>query len=90
VARRAVAEIVEEMSEFFSEHGHCPQSGETLVTAHPRRDPWGSLIEVTCTEMPAGGITARSLGPDGISGTPDDLESSWFFGQEMPRGWERP
>jgi serine/threonine-protein kinase len=52
----------------------CPTT-ET-VAGHTVDDAWGHAIVLTCTEQPDDQIVgARSAGPDGITGTADDLVS---------------
>ncbi len=63
----------------------CPNVGDLASVdggAHPLDDPWGHSLVITCTDQPAGQIIgAMSMGPDGASGTVDDLVS-WQLGPE--------
>jgi hypothetical protein len=47
------------------------------------QDPWGHPLAITCTDQPANQVIgAVSAGPDGTSGTPDDI-GSWQLGREV-------
>jgi hypothetical protein len=47
------------------------------------RDPWGNPLSITCTDQPANQIIGViSAGPDGKTGTDDDI-ASWTLSREV-------
>ena len=57
----------------------CPTSAEL----GGRSDPWGHAYQLTCIDQPADQVVGVvSMGPDGATGTDDDL-TSWTLGREV-------
>ena len=55
----------------------CP---DLLALGIPTLDPWGHDLQLTCTDQPANQrVGAISAGPDGLTGTDDDIPS-WTLG----------
>jgi len=58
----------------------CPKASALGAAV---QDPWGHPLEITCTDQPANQIVgAVSAGPDGASGTQDDV-GSWQLGRDV-------
>jgi len=76
-----VPSLKDTMTKFLAwSHDHpgapCPDAG--LLGAPD--DPWGHPPKITCTRQPADQMAgAISAGPDGVSGTDDDI-ASWQLG----------
>lgn len=64
------------ISMYRDQHGRLPKNAAELDNASAFRDQWGNPITFTFEQNPAGQTTVvyRSPGPDGESGTPDDIE----------------
>ena len=58
----------------------CPSAAEL---GEPVQDPWGKPLAITCTAQPANQIVGViTAGPDGVTGTPDDI-GSWQLQREV-------
>ena len=58
----------------------CPSVATLGV---PADDPWGHPLRITCTDQPGDqSVGLISAGPDGASGTTDDI-ASWQLGREV-------
>jgi serine/threonine protein kinase len=61
----------------------CPSAADLVGNAPQLDDPWGHPITVTCTDQPAQQVIGVvSAGPDGTSGTADDI-ASWQLGTDV-------
>ncbi len=77
-ARLDVASIAEGAEAYRADLGECPLEVLDLVIEGylddaPSVDPWGHDYRLDCAGE---SVSARSAGPDGQSGTPDDVASS--------------
>jgi len=74
--KKMALEVYPQWSSRPSNRGTCPtaeQLGEYMATAHPK-DAWGQDFIISCSPV-VGGIVVRSIGPDKLFGTHDDIVS---------------
>jgi general secretion pathway protein G len=79
LARNEVAMVHQLVEQYMLARRECPMSLRDIVEAgissKVRRDPWGQDYEIRCTAGTAEAIDVRSIGPDGKTGTTDDVSS---------------
>lgn len=77
-----MAELFQRFVAWSRDHAGAP-CPDAAQLGGPVRDPWGTPLELTCTDQPANQIIgAISSGPDRASGTVDDI-GSWQLGREV-------
>lgn len=80
-AHAKIAALAERVGVFNQQNGRPPLALDLMpyVDAGMLNDPWGRTFEL---ELDATGFGIRSVGPDGIGHTDDDVWQAWDFSSE--------
>lgn len=78
-AKNQVTQIHQLVEQYMLSKRKCPKNLQEIkaagIASKVSKDPWGNDYEIHCEQGSAESIEVKSAGPDGQTGTEDDLSS---------------